>query len=85
MDSQITLTDLFYLEDLELARQLVEIGYGNVTRYVPIKSKKLCIHTNWFMRIIPLPKAHFMCGSRGRLKVAFIPRSIHFIVEDPKR
>ncbi|XP_024379106.1 uncharacterized protein [Physcomitrium patens] len=27
LDSQITLTDLFYLEDLELARQLVEIGY----------------------------------------------------------
>ncbi|CAM6083982.1 unnamed protein product [Calypogeia fissa] len=27
LDSQITLTDMFYLEDLELARQLVELGY----------------------------------------------------------
>ncbi|KER19040.1 hypothetical protein T265_15692, partial [Opisthorchis viverrini] len=27
LDSQITATDLFYLEDEELARQLVELGY----------------------------------------------------------
>ncbi|XP_064383090.1 cilia- and flagella-associated protein 299-like isoform X3 [Halichondria panicea] len=27
LDSQITPTDLFYLEDEELARQLVELGY----------------------------------------------------------
>ncbi|BBN04765.1 cilia- and flagella-associated protein 299 [Marchantia polymorpha subsp. ruderalis] len=27
LDSQITLTDMFYLEDLELARQLIELGY----------------------------------------------------------
>lgn len=27
LDSQITKTDLFYLEDVELARQLVELGY----------------------------------------------------------
>ncbi len=30
LDKQITSTDLFYLEDTELARQLVELGYrGN--------------------------------------------------------
>ncbi|CAG9464770.1 unnamed protein product [Pedinophyceae sp. YPF-701] len=30
LDSQITATDLFYLDDVELARQLVELGYrGN--------------------------------------------------------
>jgi hypothetical protein len=27
LDSQITGTDMYYLEDLELARQLVELGY----------------------------------------------------------
>jgi len=27
LDSHITKTDLFYLEDVELARQLVELGY----------------------------------------------------------
>eukprot|EP00249_Psilotum_nudum_P007287 c20450_g1_i3 orf=183-593(+) len=27
LDSQITATDLFYLSDLDLARQLVELGY----------------------------------------------------------
>uniref|UniRef100_A0A5K4EJY4 Cilia- and flagella-associated protein 299 n=1 Tax=Schistosoma mansoni TaxID=6183 RepID=A0A5K4EJY4_SCHMA len=27
LDSQITATDLFYLEDEEVARQLVELGY----------------------------------------------------------
>ena len=27
LDSQITATDLYYLEDEELARQLVELGY----------------------------------------------------------
>lgn len=27
LDKQITSTDLFYLEDMELARQLVELGY----------------------------------------------------------
>lgn len=32
MDKQITPTDLFYLEDLELARQLVDLGW--VIHYV---------------------------------------------------
>jgi len=35
LDSQITRTDIFYLEDVELARQLVELGYrgsGEVLR-----------------------------------------------------
>lgn len=27
MDSQVTQTDLFYLEDRDLARQLVQLGY----------------------------------------------------------
>jgi hypothetical protein len=29
LDRQITSTDLYYLEDIELARQLVELGYVN--------------------------------------------------------
>ena len=28
LDNQITATDMFYLEDVELARQLVELGYA---------------------------------------------------------
>ncbi len=27
LDNQITATDMFYLEDVELARQLVELGW----------------------------------------------------------
>ena len=37
LDSQITSLDLYYLEDEELARQLVELGYrGNTGFMMPI-------------------------------------------------
>ncbi|KAI3379001.1 hypothetical protein SNEBB_008820 [Seison nebaliae] len=46
LDSQITPTDLFYLEDEELARQLVELGYrgsGEVLRREEFDARKAAI------------------------------------------
>ncbi|XP_062521464.1 cilia- and flagella-associated protein 299-like [Corticium candelabrum] len=43
LDSQITQTDLYYLEDEELARQLVELGYrgsGEVLRREEFQARK---------------------------------------------
>ena len=43
LDSQITRTDLFYLEDEELARDLVELGYrgsGEILKRDEFEAKK---------------------------------------------
>ncbi|KAK3284686.1 hypothetical protein CYMTET_7678 [Cymbomonas tetramitiformis] len=43
LDRQITPTDLYYLEDIELARQLVELGYrgnGEILRREEFESRK---------------------------------------------
>ena len=43
LDDQITPTDLFYLEDEELARQLVELGYrysGEVLKREEFEARK---------------------------------------------
>ncbi|MGH0174690.1 UNVERIFIED_CONTAM: hypothetical protein FKN15_006857 [Acipenser sinensis] len=43
LDSQITSLDLYYLEDEELARQLVELGYrgsGEVLKREEFESRK---------------------------------------------
>ena len=37
LDSQITATDLYYLEDEELARQLVELGYRGSGEVLKVK------------------------------------------------
>ena len=37
LDSQITKTDLYYLEDQELARQLVELGYRGSGEARPLR------------------------------------------------
>ena len=45
-DSQITQQDLFYLEDEELARQLVELGYrgsGEVLKREEFEAKKAAL------------------------------------------
>jgi len=46
LDSQITQQDLFYLEDEELARQLVELGYrgsGEVLKREEFEAKKAAL------------------------------------------
>ena len=46
LDSQITATDLYYLEDEELARQLVELGYrgsGEVLKREEFEQRKVRI------------------------------------------
>ncbi|KAF5395939.1 Cilia and flagella-associated protein [Paragonimus heterotremus] len=46
LDSQITATDLFYLEDEELARQLVELGYrgsGEIVKRDDFNSRKIAL------------------------------------------
>ena len=46
LDSQITQQDLFYLEDEELARQLVELGYrgsGEVLKREEFEAKKVAL------------------------------------------
>lgn len=43
LDRQVTSTDLFYLEDVELARQLVELGYrgnGEILRRDEFEARK---------------------------------------------
>jgi len=46
LDSQITPTDLFYLEDLELARQLVEMGFTSFSFFFLTS----------FCKFLPFPK-----------------------------
>lgn len=41
LDSQITGTDMYYLEDLELARQLVELGW--VCAWQPAPGPLRCV------------------------------------------
>ncbi|KAA3678377.1 uncharacterized protein DEA37_0007671 [Paragonimus westermani] len=46
LDSQITASDLFYLEDEELARQLVELGYrgsGEIVKRDDFNSRKIAL------------------------------------------
>ena len=49
LDSQISTLDLYYLEDEELARQLVELGYrgsGEVLKREEFEARKLAAEAN---------------------------------------
>lgn len=54
LDSQISAVDLYYLEDEELARQLVELGYrgsGEVIRRDEFEVRKRKKERNRYIRI----------------------------------
>lgn len=59
LDSQITETDLYYLEDEELARDLVELGYrgsGEILRREEFEAKKLAAEETRKAKLNPKPK-----------------------------
>ena len=65
LDSQITETDLFYLEDEELARQLVELGYrgsGETLKRDEFESRKHAIQAARESKLRAAPKALSSAG-----------------------
>ncbi|CAK9199698.1 unnamed protein product [Sphagnum jensenii] len=65
LDSQITPTDLFYLEDLELARQLVEMGYrsnAEIMSRVDFGQFKEIVESARMAAMQKVPKKHFSSG-----------------------
>ncbi|MCO5574362.1 hypothetical protein L7F22_028145 [Adiantum nelumboides] len=65
LDSQITSTDLFYLEDIDLARQLVELGYRSnaeiMTRDQFTKQKE-ALEQSRLQALQKVPKKIFSAG-----------------------
>ncbi|KAH7283625.1 hypothetical protein KP509_34G016500 [Ceratopteris richardii] len=65
LDSQITATDLFYLEDIDLARQLVELGYRSnaeiMTREQFTKQKE-ALEQSRLQALQKAPKKFFSAG-----------------------
>ena len=58
MDSQITKIDLFYLEDIELARQLVELGYRCVGAALGALGDDAALSSHRYAHIHPLRSHH---------------------------